>query len=71
MTLQICAVYFTTIYWLARHISADSAPLTGLAKCKSQPRAASRRAAAAARSVYACTWHAWHQLMPLQDSNCT
>ena len=27
--LQICAVYFTTIYWMARHISADSAPDAG------------------------------------------
>ena len=27
--LKICAVYFTTIYWMARHISADSAPAAG------------------------------------------
>ena len=27
--LQICAVYFTSIYWLARHIGADSAPADG------------------------------------------
>ena len=27
--LQICAVYFTTIYWLARRIGADSAKAEG------------------------------------------
>ena len=27
--VQICAIYFTTVYWMARHISADSAPAAG------------------------------------------